>query len=112
MASELQTVIAQMKEVADPAYKEKMVHFGINADKALGLRLPQLRAIAKNLKKDHQLAMELWETGIHEARLLAAFVADPKQFTEVQVERWVSQFDSWDVCDMCCFTMDKIPNSY
>jgi len=79
-----------------------MARFGINVECAHGLSIPVLREMAKQYKNDHTLALALWDTGVHEARLLAGFIDDPKQVTEAQLERWGADFDSWDVCDLVC----------
>lgn len=79
-----------------------MARYGINTNNTFGVSIPTLRAMAKEAGKDHQLAGRLWESGIHEARILACFIDDPKLVTEEQLESWVKDFDSWDVCDQCC----------
>jgi 3-methyladenine DNA glycosylase AlkD len=69
--------------------------------------------MAKEIKKNQALSLELWETGIHEARLLAGFIGDPKQVTEKQMDEWVADFDSWDVCDQVCMGLfDKTSFAY
>jgi 3-methyladenine DNA glycosylase AlkD len=90
-----------------------MARFGIKADKAFGVSVPALRKLAWSIGKDHPLALELWDTGLHEARELATMIADPKQVTEELMERWVKDIDSWDVCDHCCGNLwDKTPFAY
>jgi len=79
-----------------------MKRFGIDTQYALGIRLPELRKIAKEIKTDHALALALWKIKIHEAKLLASMIADPKQFTEQQADEWVNDFTSWDICDQVC----------
>jgi len=79
-----------------------MARFGINPHNTLGVSVTTLRKIAKRVGTDHALASSLWSTGIHEARLLASLIDDPERVTEQQMERWVHDFDSWDVCDVCC----------
>lgn len=74
-------------------------YFGINVDKALGLTMPQIRGIAKTITKDHDLAQALWQTDIHDARLLASMVDHPKWVTEKQMDSWAAGFDSWDIVD-------------
>jgi 3-methyladenine DNA glycosylase AlkD len=81
---------------------EGMARFGINPKNTLGITTPVLRSLAKKAGTDHGLALRLWRSGIHEARVLAAFIADPACLTEIQMENWVSEFDSWDVCDQAC----------
>jgi 3-methyladenine DNA glycosylase AlkD len=68
----------------------------------LGVSVPTLRGIAKKLGRDHGLALALWKSGIHEARILASMVDEPARVTSAQMDRWARDFDSWDVCDQCC----------
>ncbi len=79
-----------------------MARFGINPKNTLGVSIPVIRSLAKKHRKNHELALELWKTGIHEARLLAGFVDDPARVSEAQMESWARDFDSWDVCDQVC----------
>ena len=99
--------------MANPENVAGMARFGIKTEKALGISIPPLRAIAKRTGKNHILAGELWSSGIHEARILACFIDSPKQVTPEQMERWASEFDSWDLCDQCCSNLfDKTPFAY
>jgi 3-methyladenine DNA glycosylase AlkD len=95
-------VLEKLKALANPEAVEGMAHYGINPDNTYGISIPALRELAKQIGVDHRLAEQLWKTGIHEARILAAFIADPKKLTEAQMEAWVQDFDSWDVCDQVC----------
>ncbi len=89
-----------------------MARFGINPKNTLGVSIPTLRKIAKQAGKDHRLALELWNSGIHEARILAAMVDDPARVTAAQIEQWVTDFDSWDVCDQVCMNLfEKLPGA-
>jgi 3-methyladenine DNA glycosylase AlkD len=94
-------ILAKLKGMADPHNVEGMARFGINPDNTLGISVKELRQIARGLH-DHQLALDLWASGIHEARILAALVDVPGQVTEEQMEAWAADFDSWDVCDQVC----------
>jgi len=95
-------ILRWMKKHANPAGLEGMAKFGIRTEDALGLSMPFLRWTAKQIGVDHALAMRLWQSGIHEARILAALVDDPALVTSAQMEDWVKDFDSWDVCDQVC----------
>lgn len=98
---------------ANPLNVAGMVRFGINPQNTLGISIPILRKMAKEIKTNHPLAMDLWATGIHEARLLAAFIADPKRWTDAQMDAWVADFDSWDICDQVCINQfRKTPAAY
>lgn len=95
-------VLKELQRRANPANIAGMARFGINPATALGISIPNLRALAKQVGHDHELAGALWDSGIHEARILACYVADPARVTARQMENWVRDFDSWDVCDQCC----------
>lgn len=90
-----------------------MARFGISSQNTYGVSMPKLRHMAKMIRKDQALSLELWKTGIHEARILAALIGDPKAVTEGQMESWVKDFESWDVCDQTCSNLfDKTPFAY
>ena len=95
-------IIARIKSLANSKNVEGMARFGINPTNTYGVSIPILRKMVREIGKDHELALELWETGIHEARMLACFIDRPDMVTEEQLESWVKNFDSWDVCDQCC----------
>lgn len=76
-----------------------MARFGINTQKAYGISIRDLRPLAKAIGRDHDLALELWRTGIHEARILASFIDEAGKVSENQIDAWVADFDSWDLCD-------------
>jgi 3-methyladenine DNA glycosylase AlkD len=90
-----------------------MARYGISTDNTLGVSMPALRALAKEIGRDHELALSLWSSGIHEARILAGLIDDPRLVTETQMEQWVADFDSWDVCDQVCSNLfDATPFAY
>ncbi len=113
MTTRCQDILEQVKAHANPANVEGMARFGINPNNTYGVPVPVLRSMAKDIGKDHALALELWSSGVHEARVLAGFVDDPKQVTEKQMQAWVAEFDSWDVCDQVCSNLfDRTPLAY
>jgi 3-methyladenine DNA glycosylase AlkD len=95
-------IMRNLKALSDPKAVAGMARFGINPKNTYGVSIPKIREMAKEAGRDHQLACELWNSGIHEARILACMVDDPEMVTEKQVEDWARDFDSWDVCDQCC----------
>ena len=95
-------IIQRLEELSDPARAKGMARAGIRAQRVYGISMLNLRKIAKETGCDHALAQELWSSGIHEARIIACMIDDPKTVTEGQLESWVKDFDSWDVCDGCC----------
>ena len=98
-------ILARLKSLSNPEAVDGMARFGINPENTLGISIPNLRKLAREIGKDHQLAGELWASGIHEARILAGMVDDPKAVDENQAEAWVRDFDSWDVCDQVCMNL-------
>lgn len=90
-----------------------MARFGINPEKTLGISIPDLRKTAKETGKSHELALKLWASGIHEARILASMVDEVNKITEKQMDGWITKFDSWDVCDQVCMNLfDKTPFAF
>jgi 3-methyladenine DNA glycosylase AlkD len=97
--SSFSEMIARLNSLADADVKSSQEHFGIQGQNRLGISLYVLRDMAKGIH-DHTLALELWQTGIHEARMLASMVEEPANVTRDQMEKWVVQFNSWDICDI------------
>jgi len=110
----------EAEEIIDIFRKEEnhqnlagMARYGINTEKAFGINLPTLRALAKRIGKNHELALGLWKTGYHEVRMLAAFIDEPGKVTIRQMNEWVRDFNSWDICDQTCSNLfDKTPFAY
>lgn len=106
-------IIAQLKKHSNPKDREGMARFGINPKYALGVRIPILRNLAKKIGKDDKLAQDLWKTKIHEARILASMIDEPGKVTQRQMEQWVKEFNSWDICDQVCSNLfDKTNFAY
>ncbi len=106
-------ILKKLKSLGDPKNVVGMARFGINPENTYGVSIPNLRKLAKEIGKDHKLASQLWDSGIHEARILAGFVDDPKLVTPKQMDRWIAGFDSWDVCDQVCANLfDRMPIAY
>jgi 3-methyladenine DNA glycosylase AlkD len=113
MSTKYDEIVQFMKQISNPEAVKGMAHFGIKGGTLLGIQIPVLREIAKKHKNDHALAIELWASGIHEARILASMVDDPKQLTDAQMEKWILEFDSWDVCDQVIMNLfEKHPDAY
>lgn len=107
------TAMERLQALADPKDREGMGRFGIATGQALGVRVPELRRLAREIGIDHPLGQELWDTGVHEARILASMIDDPSEVTEVQMEAWVLDVDSWDLCDHLCGNLfDRTPFAY
>jgi 3-methyladenine DNA glycosylase AlkD len=95
-------VLARLRGLAVPSRLTGMARYGIATDSALGVTVGELRTLAREIGRDHGLAAELWDSGVHEARILASLVDDPALVDEAQFERWALGFDSWDLCDQVC----------
>jgi len=109
----IEDVIKKLKAKARPDQLDGMARYGMSIDKRLGVSMPELRKIAKEVGKDHDLALELWKTGIPEARIIASIIDDPARLTERQMEGWVKGFDSWDICDQVCMNLfEKSPSAW
>ncbi len=106
-------ILKKLNSLSDPKAVEGMARYGINPEKNLGVSVTTLRKVAKEIGKDHQLAQRLWSTEIRDARMVAALIDDPKLVREEQMERWVKDFNSWDLCDHCCGNLfDKTEYAY
>jgi len=106
-------ILQRLKSLANPEAVAGMARYGISPQNTLGVSVPALRKMAREIGRSHGLAQELWSSGVHEARILASMIDDPRLVTEEQMERWVADFDSWDVCDQCCGNLfDKTDIAY
>ena len=110
---EFKEIIDSIKSQYNPKNIEGMARFGINPKNTYGASIPFLRNLSKKVGKNHELALELWDSEIHEARILAGFIDEPEKVSEKQLESWVRDFDSWDVCDQVCSSLfDKTKFAY
>jgi 3-methyladenine DNA glycosylase AlkD len=98
----LRQVLRRLKSLSHPENLEGMARFAIPIDRALGITTPDLKKLAREIGRNHSLAVQLWATKILEARGLAVMIEEPERVTEAQIERWVKEFDGWSVCDGCC----------
>jgi len=104
MAS-LKDVLDKLQSKAQPEQLKGMAKYGMTVEQRLGVSVPDMRKLAKEIGRDHKLALDLWRTGIAEARILAGMVGDPAKLTEEQMEDWVKGINSWDVCDQVCMNL-------
>ena len=100
-----ENILNKLKSMSNPEAVKGMARYGINPKNNLGVSIYKLRPIAKEIGKDHKLALKLWSSGIHDARLLACFIEDPVKITGGQMDSWAKDFDSWDVCDQACTSL-------
>ncbi len=102
---EFNQIIGEFKESSDVDFTKNMKKFGIQYVKSYGLRLPQIRKIAKQCGKNHDLALKLWNHGYHETYLLATIVEEPDKVDSKQLNDWVHTFYSWDLVDQACINL-------
>jgi 3-methyladenine DNA glycosylase AlkD len=97
-----QTVLRELRSLGEIRNVEGMARFGIVAKNVYGVSKPRMDVLARQIGRNRQLALELWDSGVHDARILAGMIDDPLQVTATQMEKWVRCFDNWDVCDGTC----------
>jgi 3-methyladenine DNA glycosylase AlkD len=106
-------ILQKLKSLSNPENVKGMARYGINQKNNLGISIYQLRPLAKEIGTNHALALKLWDSQIHDAKLLACFIDDPKKITADQMDAWAEDFDSWDICDQACTSLfDLSPLAY
>jgi 3-methyladenine DNA glycosylase AlkD len=112
--TEVQAVLASLKRLSNARIREEMEpRYGIVTQDAFGVRMSEMQRVAKQLGRNHALALALWETGNYEARTVAAFVAEPERVTPALMDRWCRDFDNWGICDTVCFKLfDRVPHAF
>ncbi len=105
-------VLARLAAKGSRANVEGMARFGMSTAGRLGVPVPEMRKLAREIGRDHRLAAGLWKTGVPEARILASMIAEPRELTAADMDRWAADFDSWDVCDQVCMNLfEKAPHA-
>jgi len=112
--ADVAAVLASLEAKADLAYRAALEpRYGITAAMAWGVRMADIKAIARPIGRNHALAEPLWATGWYEARLLVSMIADPAALTPAQMDRWTKDSDNWGVCDTLCFNLyDRSPHAW
>lgn len=98
-------VTEKLESMSNPSNVESMKRFGIKPNRAYGVKMPQLRAIAKEIGTDQKLAERLWKRGYRETMILASIIADKRVFTSEMTDEWLSDFYDWEICDQCCMNL-------
>ena len=114
MTATVDQLVAQLHDEGDPAASEELAtRYGIHADDAVGIPMRRLKQIAKPLRPNHELAVELWATGLYGARTIAAHIDNPARVTTEQMDSWAHDFDNWAIVDTTCFQLfDKAPDAW
>jgi len=110
---DVNSAVAALAKRGSKRNREGLARYAITAENVLGVSVADIRALAKQIGRNHALALALWKTNIYEARMLTAFVAEPERVTPAQMDRWARDFDNWAICDALCFHLfDKTPHAW
>jgi len=110
---EAQSALKWLKRHSSKATLDGMARYGMPSDNALGVTMANMLLLAKQLGRNRALAAALWDTGVYEARMVAAMIDDPSQVTAAQMDRWCRDFDNWGICDTVCFKLfDRAPHAW
>lgn len=113
LAARLDDALHQLRMSSSPAYRDGLSRYAIPSERAFGVPMGSIQALARRLGRDHELAAALWDSAWYEARLLAPYVDDPAWVTPAQMDRWSRDFDNWAVCDTICFALfDRSPHAW
>jgi 3-methyladenine DNA glycosylase AlkD len=105
--------VAMLRRKATRHTLEGMARYGLPSDHAMGVAVSDIQKVGKELGRDHDLALALWDTGWYEARMLVAFVGEPERLTMAQMDRWCRDFDNWGIVDTLCFNLfDRSPHAW
>ena len=110
---EFDEIIHELESLSDVDYAQNMKNFGIQYVRSYGLRIPQIKRIAKSCGKNHELAQKLWNHGYHETYIMATLVVEEDKVTSSQLNEWVDEFYSWDLVDQACINLLRfIPEAW
>ena len=106
-------ILRKLEKRGSKANRDGMARYGIVTDKVFGVSVETIRSMAKDVGRDHELALALWDTGWYEARMLTPFVDEPDRVTSSQMDAWARDFDNWAICDGLCFHLfDKTEHKW
>ena len=110
---EVQSALTWLKRHSTKATRDGMARYGLPSDNAFGVTMANMKVLAKQLGRNHELAAALWDTGWYEARMVTSFVDEPTRVTPSQMDRWCRDFDNWGICDTVCFHLfDRTPHAW
>ncbi len=113
MKADAKEALRWLKAHSSKATKDGMARYAIPSEHALGVAMRDIKALGKQIGPNQELAVELWSTGVYEARMLASFVGDPARISAAQMDRWCKDFDNWALCDALCFNLfDRTPHAW
>jgi 3-methyladenine DNA glycosylase AlkD len=109
---DVESMLTRLRSRGSQAGRQAMARYAIPSDRALGVAMRDIKALAMSVGTNHQLAAALWDTGIYEARMAASFIDDPARVTSAQMDRWCRDFDNWALCDALSFNLsDRTPHA-
>ena len=109
----VEEVVASLKRMGSKSVREGMVRYGLPPDNAFGIPVGKMQKFAKDIGRNHELALALWQTGYYETRMVAAFIDDPALVTAAQMDSWCKDFDNWGIVDTVCFKLfDQTPHAW
>lgn len=114
-APDVKSILAELERGSSPAYKADLAkRYGIVTKAPVyGVPVGTLRSMAKRIGYDRKLAEQLWQSGVHDARMLATMIDDPADVTPAQMDRWVKDCDNWGLVDTACFHYwDRSPHAF
>ena len=110
---EVADIVGWLQRNGTKSTRDGMARYAIPSDKAFGVSVGVMQKYAKQLGKNHDVAIALWETGWYESRMTAAFLGEPDRLTATEMDRWCRDFDNWAVVDHACFHLfDKSPHAW
>ncbi len=113
LEDEVRSALTWLERHSTKRTREDMARYGIPSDNAFGVTMANMKALAKHLGRNHELAAALWDSGWYEARMLTSFVDEPACVTPAQMDRWCRDFDNWGICDTVCFHLfDRTPHAW
>jgi 3-methyladenine DNA glycosylase AlkD len=113
LVDQVDSALAWLKRKSTQRDRDNLTRFAISAKRALGVSMANMKVLAKQLGRDHDLAAALWNSGWYEARMLATMVEEPERVTPAQMDRWCRDFDNWAICDTACFCLfDRTPHAW
>jgi 3-methyladenine DNA glycosylase AlkD len=113
LKDQVDSALAWLKRKSTKRDRDNLTRFAISTDKFFGVSMTNMKALAKSLGRNHDLAAALWDTGWYEARMLATLVDEPARVTSTQMDRWCRDFDNWAICDTTCFWLfDRTPHAW
>jgi 3-methyladenine DNA glycosylase AlkD len=111
--ADVSSVLKALEALGTEYTRNGYARYGIVAPKAFGVAVGDIQSVGKRVGRNHELALELWETGWYEARMLCSFIDEPAKVTPAQMDRWCRDFDNWGICDTLCFHLfDRTPHAW